>query len=669
MKKIKLFVLMVGVICATSFATELPALFADNMVLQQNSNAKFWGKAIPGHVININASWGKEAFAKTDANGKWMCDLPTPSAGGPYTITIHDVDSTIELKNVLIGEVWFCSGQSNMEMPLQGWPPHDVIQNSDQEIEQANFPNIRLFTVARNASLTLQEDVTGTWQECNPETAKTFSATAYFFGRKLYKELNVPIGLIHSSWGGTPAQAWMDKDHLQAYANYKAQVDQIDASIDKVALQQAWLAKIPQISVNPNDGDDKWAKLNFNDQQIPSTNFDDSKWQVMTLPKFWEQSAIGQFDGVVWFRKNVDLRALPADKELVIELGPIDDMDETYLNGVKIGSHMKEGFWEAERKYKIPANLVKKGENTIAIKVVDNQGGGGIYGTPGEMKIYTQENPDVVVPLAGDWKYLPIAEYKNARFYVFNIEKQQFYERPKVPVESNPDNPTTLFNGMVHPVVPFTIKGVIWYQGEANVNNPKQYESLFPDLIKNWRDVWGEGDFPFYFVQIAPWNYGESSESQMLRDAQRKALKLKNTGMAVTVDIGDSTTIHPADKQDVGKRLALWALAKNYNKEMVFSGPLYESMNIEDDKIILSFEYSDGGLMSPEGENLNNFIIAGANKKFKNAHAQIEGDHIVVSSPDIKNPVAVRYLWDNTSYGTLFNAAGLPASSFRTDNW
>lgn len=662
-------ILVLGLMCSQILAIELPALFTDNMVLQQNSSIKIWGKATAGEKVLIEASWGEKASATSTKDGKWICDIKTPSAGGPYTLTVSDSDNKVKISNVLVGEVWFCSGQSNMEMPVQGWPPNDRIQNSEEEIKQADYPEIRMFTVARNASLVLQDDVIGSWRECNPQSVKAFSATAYFFARNLYKELNVPIGLIHSSWGGTPAKAWMDKKHLQKYPEFKAITDQIDISKKKILVQKIWLDNLEQLILDEADNISRFEELDFKDQVIEKVDFDDSKWQMMQLPCLWETSEVAEFDGVVWFRKKVDLKTLEKGKDIVLELGPIDDMDVTYFNGVEIGRHMKEGFWQTKRIYEIPADLVQSGENIIAVCVVDNQGGGGIYGTPDEMKIYQKETPENFLPLAGEWKYLPVAEYKNARFYLFDIESMQYYQRPQVPVESSPKNPTTLYNGMVHPVIPYTIKGVIWYQGEEDVNNPYTYEHIFPDLIQNWRDLWELGDFPFYYVQIAPFDYGVDSKSYIVRDAQRKSLKVKNTGMAVTLDIGNPENIHPANKQDVGKRLALWALAKNYDKDVVFSGPLYESMKINGDKVELFFKYTGKGLSGGGNGKLENFLIAGEDKVFKKGIAKIEDNKVIVSHPDIKKPFAVRYLWDNTSAASLFNLDGLPASSFRTDNW
>jgi sialate O-acetylesterase len=355
------------------------------------------------------------------------------------------------------------------------------------------------------------------------------------------------------------------------------------------------------------------------------------------------------------------------NQELRLELGPIDDMDITYFNGARVGSYEADGQWRIKRIYKIPANLVQEKENIIAIRVIDSQGGGGIYGKPENMRIYPAADSNQIVDISGEWKYLPLAELRGIKFYIYDTGARSFAFRPEVKIDRGANVPTVLFNAMVNPVVPYGIRGAIWYQGEANTGNPKQNARLLPDLISAWRAVWGQGDFPFYYVQIAPYDYGANVRSQDLREAQFQTLKVPGTGMAVTLDIGNPQNIHPANKRDVGERLALWALAKDYGSKIEFSGPLYKSMKVKNDKIILSFDHRSRLIF----KNLKpgHFIIAGKDKVFKPAQARIEAGKVVVSNPEIKDPAAVRYLWDNTSEASLFNSAGLPASSFRTDNW
>jgi len=671
MKKLSLILISLAII---SFAKqgdtkmEMPSIFSDNMVLQQKTTAPFWGKANSGLEVKIKTSWGASAKTKVKEDGSWMTEIKTPKAGGPYNIELTLGDTIINYKNVLIGEVWLCSGQSNMEMPLEGWPPNDTIATSKQEIPNAANNKIRFFTVTRAFATEPVFNCTGTWTECNSETAAKFSATAYFFGKKLYDELKIPIGLINSSWGGTPIEAWTNGKYLEETEEYKSIVSKIAESIIPMRKLNEWLAARPQIDVSNLSDEDKWKNLKFEDTDCSSPEFNDINWKEMNLPILWENTELGNLDGVVWFRRKVEIPVSWINKELVIELGPIDDMDETYVNGQKVGGFETEGFWQALRVYKIPADLVKDSILNIAVRVIDNQGGGGIYGAAEKMKLSlsgTQES----VSIAGSWKYLPVAEYKSGKFFVFGSNEEINKSRPVLPVTISAYTPTTLYNAMIHPLVPFSIKGAIWYQGESNTGKPELYKTLMQCMISNWREDFKQKDFPFYYVQIAPYEYGMQTPSQKLREAQLKALSIPKTGMAVTMDIGNPSNIHPANKKDVGGRLALWALAKDYGKKVVCSGPLYKSMKTDKNKITLSFDYADGGLEIKELKGENNFLIAGADKIFKKADVKVEGKKLIVSNPEINNPVAVRYCWSNIQEGTLFNKKGLGASSFRTDEW
>jgi len=647
---------------------EIPAIFSDNMVLQQNTQVSFWGKAEPDSKVFVKSSWGESSSTTVNQDHSWLLKLKTPKAGGPFEVNLQVGDSTITYKNVLIGEVWLCSGQSNMEMPLQGWLPESPIDNSKEVIEKSDYPQIRLFTVQRAFSNKEEFNCMGKWEECSPTTSPAFSATAFFFGRKLYEELKIPIGLIHSSWGGTPVESWTSRKYLESIDDFKSILEDLKNSGKELEAYKTWLESHPVINIKDVSSETRWQNLSFNDEKCSAVNYDDSKWKEMNLPTLWEATEVGNLDGVVWFRKKIEIPESWKGKDLVLELGPIDDMDITYVNGVKVGSYEKDGFWQTDRIYNVPGKLITTNEITIAVRVMDTQGGGGIYGKAELMKIHPL-NSDESISLSGKWKYLPVAEYRFQKFFVFGADKNDYSSKPKMKIDLSANTPTTLYNGMIHPLVPYSLKGVIWYQGEANVDNPEQYATLFPLMIKNWREDWGEGNFPFYFVQIAPYDYGEQSHSEVLRESQLKTLSVPNTGMAVTLDIGNPRNIHPADKKDVGERLARWALAKTYDKNVFYSGPLYKSMNVENNKIILSFDYADDGLVIKERNGENNFIIAGEDKVFRKASVKIDGGKLIVSNDEIKNPVSVRYCWSNTNEATLFNKEGLPASSFRTDNW
>jgi sialate O-acetylesterase len=407
-----------------------------------------------------------------------------------------------------------------------------------------------------------------------------------------------------------------------------------------------------------------------NDIEYSTPEFNDSDWPVMELPAYWETSALPGFDGIVWLRKEFDLPAACEGKDLVLHLGAIDDMDATFVNGIKVGSILKTGFYSFPREYNIPSKILKKGKNVIAVEVIDLMGGGGIYDKNG-ISVRIRNSKKSVLNLNGKWKYFPVAEIMKDKIYFFGKSEKTFKDRPQVAVPINEYAPTTLYNAMIYPLIPYTIQGAIWYQGESNVGKAFEYRSLFPAMIECWRNVWGQGDFPFYYVQIAPFTYKETipSSSAELREAQLLTLKLPNTGMIVTTDIGNPKTIHPSNKQEVGNRLALWALSKTYGKEnVVCSGPLYDKIEIEKDKIIVHFTHIEGGLVA-KGGPLTYFEIAGEDKNYIPAMAEIKGDIVEVWSDKILQPVAVRFGWNENANPNLFNSAGLPASPFRTDNW
>lgn len=463
-KTLSIFTLVAIIIlsgCGDSSELVLPALFSDHMVLQQNTYVSVWGWYKSGGKVTVRGSWMDNAVsAKGDENKKWITKIPTPSAGGPYTLMIKGGQSVV-LNSVMIGEVWLCSGQSNMEMPLTGWENQPIL-NSDTAIASANLPNIRFFQVERAESAVPLDDCVGQWTACTPATAAEFSAVGFFFGRELSQKLNVPIGLIHSSWGGTPSEAWTRSEALK--------------------------------------------------------NF----------PEFSEGT-------------------------------------ETF-------------------------------------------------------------------------------------------EDRETYQYPSV-----------LYNGMIHPLIPYTVKGVIWYQGESNTRDPEQYAKIFPTMIRDWRKLWDIGNFPFYFVQIAPFTYEKNRDAPGLRQAQLDTLQVRNTGMVVTMDIGDLKTIHPANKEEVGKRLALWALAKNYGFDsLVYSGPIYRDKIVEGRHMRILFDSVGSGLTA-RGGRLRHFEIAGADRKFVPGQAYFTGDTVIVSSSRVRHPVYVRYLWGDKEQPSLFNKEGLPASPFRTD--
>lgn len=656
-KIVLLFCSVFFISCTKSSDISLASLFQNNMVLQQNSSVPIWGwTTAPQSTINISTSWNNKTITvKSDSSGKFTTNLESTKAGGPYEIEISSKNKIV-LENVMLGEVWLCSGQSNMEMPLKGWLPNDLIINSDKEISAANFPNIRLFNMPREKAITPQEKSNGIWEICTPENASDFSAVAYFFAKNLNKELNVPIGIIQSTWGGTPVESWMPLDYaekIERFANVRPdneseQLNQLRYQEWIQGMDQYDFLKLPYIEMN-----------DYMDSNLPlfnNFNEDDEAWETHEIPKSFE-AEFGNIDAIIWYRKEFNFNEDDSKEGYELFLGPIDDLDATYLNGVKIGED--EG-WQKDRIYNIPSKLLKKGKNVLAVRVLDNVGGGGIY----KEKPSIKNEKKVIVSLEGDWKYKVLGCFENPSIFRLFDKENNLRNRPKQLL--NEQSPTILYNAMIAPLVPYKIKGVLWYQGENNVSHPEEYAKSFPLMIEAWRNNWSQGDFPFYYVQIAPYNYNSENnrKAAMLRESQRLAMKLPNTGMVVTSDIGDIFNIHPANKQEVGKRLSFWALSKNYGfNNLVCSGPLYKKMNIEGNSIRVHFENTGSGLYA--AENLLTFFeVAGKDEIYYSAIAKIDGEEVVVNSPKVEQPVNVRFGWTDTAIPNLFNNEGLPAAAF-----
>lgn len=641
----------------------LPSLISDNMVLQADTEAKLWGWGKPGKTVEISASWGQTVKTKVDKSGSWLTSVSTPEHGGPYAISISSGSQNLTISNVLIGEVWLCSGQSNMEMSLSGWPPSDPIRNSAGEIANAQYPEIRMFTVKRSISMEPERDCSGNWQECNPKNAKDFSATAYFFGRKIHKELKVPVGLIHSSWGGTPAESWTEKKFLQKVPGYENVIAELQKGAEMYDEYKQQLSELKEIPFSDLPAERPFENLDLNDSLYLAKNLNVSNWKEMDIPSFWEESVLPDFDGVVWLRTEFEIPENVYPEGFELYLGPVDDMDATYVNGVKIGSNEIAGLWREERKYSIPASILKKGKNIAMIKVTDTGGGGGIYGA---------KNPAIykglkkIVDLAGKWKYKPAAVFTNNAVCVFDDNKTSYEDLPELKYKFNAHTPTVLYNAMIAPLLPYTIKGATWYQGESNVGRGQQYRTLFPTMINSWRSAWDQGAFPFYYVQIAPFDYGPNSDNDAaeLREAQLMTLSEENTGMVVTMDIGNPKNIHPANKQDVGIRLSLWALANTYEKEgITFSGPIFRKAVFTGTNVELEFDFAENGLILGSDESF--FEIAGEDQVYFSAKQKIEGQKLILNSPKVDSPIYVRYAWGDDVEPNLFNIEGFPASPFR----
>lgn len=640
MNYLKIFLILFALAISSqlSFAdVSVADIFSNNMVLQRNLNVKVWGKADPGERLTVSFN-GQKIKTKAGKAGKWSVMLKPMKAGGPFNMTVEGKNELV-LRNILVGDVWLCSGQSNMQWPVSR------SNNAEKEIKNANYPQIRLFSVPKEISnVPLNEMSNASWQMCSPESVKDFSAVGYFFGRDLHQELGVPIGLINSTWGGTCVETWTSKDaitQLPKYEDFGKRIDNFDpeevVKRDKNTLRDA-LGSLPE-------------KETGLEEQWMAPAYDRTDWKTMNLPAFWESAGYNLLDGIVWFNYEINLDALDIDSKASLHLGKIANSDITWINGQKVGTMNMAS--KVDRVYTIPENILKPGKNKITIRVDNKWGRGGFLSNSNKFFISLG---DKVIPLSGKWKF----------------KADKVYDKFKA---SPNEVPSLLYNAMINPVIPYGIKGVIWYQGEANARRAKEYATTFPNMINNWRENWQQGDFPFLFVQLAnfmkPKAHPGNDNWAELRESQSKTLSLNNTGMAVAIDIGEASDIHPKNKQEVGRRLMLSALKVAYGKDIVHSGPVYKSMQIKNGKAIISFDHTGSGLMVKSKHGyINEFEIAGKDKKFYWAKAEQIGDKVIVWSDKVKDPVAVRFGWSsNPSELNLYNKEGLPASPFRTDNW
>lgn len=636
------FILLAGPL-PLSGQVRLPRLISDGMVLQREIELNIWGWAAAREQVTVRFA-GSEYPATTDSQGTWKIQLPPQKAGGPYQMLIRGKNE-ITISDILIGDVWICSGQSNMELKMKRVRPL-----YEREMAASENPHLRQFEVPQRYDFnTPRADLrSGTWKKANPENVSEFSAVAYFFARELYEKNRVPIGLITAALGGSPAEAWMSESALQDFPEHYAEAQKFKDSL-----------LIGRIETEDHTRISAWYRLLWQRDEgyaHPAQNwgdpaFDFSAWKTMQVPGYWAQTELGPVNGVIWFRKNVTLPESMSGRPALLNLGRIVDADSVFLNGIFVGA---TGYQYPPRWYKVPENVLKPGINSLVVRVINNSGKGGfVPDKPYELIVAND-----TVDLKGAWQYRLGA--------IMEPLASQTFIRWK---------PAGLFNAMIHPLLPYKIKGAIWYQGEANTRRAAEYARLFPAMIRDWRANWKQGDFPFLFVQLA--NFMESrpepSESDwaVLRESQLRTLSLPETGMVVTTDIGEWNDIHPLNKKEVGKRLALAAQKVAYhNDQIVYSGPIFRSVKIKKRKVILTFDHTGSGLSAKGGGALRGFALAGSDRRFVWAEARIEKNKVVVQSPKISEPVAVRYAWaDNPSDANLYNLEGLPASPFRTENW
>lgn len=620
----------------------LPKLISNGMVLQRDVPLKVWGWAAPSERITVQFK-NKTYKTVTEASGQWQVKLPPTPAGGPFTMEIVG-KSRIDLKDILLGDVWFCSGQSNMVHQMN---IHDVTYAN--EIRQANYGQIRQFWVPTLTNLQApQPDIpTGQWKAAVGEDVRPFSAVAYFFAKKLYERYKVPIGIINASVGGTPIEAWTSEEGLTDFSALKATIEKNKDTtyVNSLTRRQPATANrvAPPIDLGLT-GATKWYEASY----VPKG------WHPINVPGYWEDQGIKDLNGVVWYRKEIDIPASMTGKSANVFLGRIVDADELYINGKLIG---KTTYMYPQRRYPVPADILKAGKNVVVVRVTNNAGKGGFVPD----KPYCMFAGADTVDLKGTWQYKVGTAYKpfaGGGFGGGGMNAQ--------------NQPTALYNAMVAPEIKYAIKGFCWYQGESNAGKPQEYEKLQTALIKDWRQKWQHGDIPFLYVQLPgfmDYNY-QPAESNwaVLREAQLKALSVPNTAMVVAIDLGEWNDIHPDNKKDVGERLALAALKTAYRENIVFSGPLYQSAAVDGNKIVVSFTNTGSGLITNDGEEPGEFAIAGADKKFVWAKAKIEADKVIVWSDEVTAPQYVRYAWaDNPVNPNLVNKEGLPASPFRTD--
>jgi len=625
-------------------AVRLPQLVGTGMVLQRNARINIWGWAAAGEKVSISFRGNYHTVA--DKNGEWKIVLPAMKPGGPYIMDIR-ASNHLVLNDILIGDVWFCSGQSNMVLPMER-----VKERYPEEIASANYPEIRNFFVKTESDVTRLHDdlLPGKWIKADPENILSFGAASWFFAKKLYQKYHIPIGIINSSVGGTPVQAWISEGGLKEIAPYNSRLSQFrnTSFMDSVTKMNSLANDQHNSSPVKNDSGLNGAKTWYDIAYVPHN------WHHFWLPGYWDDQGVKNLHGVVWFRKEIILPASVQGQAAKLFLGRIVDADQTYVNGQFVGNIT---YKYPPRRYHVPAGLLKPGKNVIVVRVLNTSGKGGFVPD----KPYHLDIGNEVIDLRGEWLYQVGQVFSPADTYT-------------PPVFTAQNEPAGLYNTMVAPVINYTIKGLLWYQGESNADKAAEYGRLLVALIADWRSRWKQGDVPFIYAQLPNFNEVEYSPAESdwarLREGQLKALSAPNTGMAVTIDAGEWNDIHPLNKKDVGERLAIAAENVAYGeKNIVASGPIYQSALVKGSRIEISFKNTGSGLVIQEGAELKQFAVAGADKKFVWATAIIQGDKVIVWNEKVINPLYVRYAWaDNPEGANLYNKEGLPASPFRTDS-
>lgn len=639
MKQLVAILLFISVYYSVSAQISMPQFFSNHMVLQREAEIPVWGEAFAGTEITVEFN-GHQVSTTTDINGQWIVKLPAEQAGGPFALKITENglnEPSLVFTDVMVGDVWLASGQSNMEWQVQ------QSLHAETEVPKATHPNLRYFFVPHNISLTPLDDVReSSWQRCDSNTVKSMSAVAYYFSRKLQQELDIPVGILQTTWGGTPVEAWTSRESLLKEPSVAMRVHATDTLTEQHFSQDSLdLIKFWEIVYQPQHG---------SDTIYSHPEFNDENWAEVTIPGVISNWYPKFYEGIIWLRKQIELSESFTGKELTINLGAPEMNYSLYVNGHEICKTQ----WNANlsHSYPIPKEFINNGTNTIALRIAALWGGGGIH-PPADNIYLTDGNENV--SLTGKWKFQKDLETAIPRIYNY-----QYY-------------PSMLYNAMLHPLVPYGIKGVIWYQGEANDSVAYNYRNLFPALINDWREKWQQEDLPFLWVQLPNYMKREDQPTDglwaVMRESQAKTLELPNTGMACIIDLGEADNIHPKEKKEVGRRLGYVALKNVYHEKILAAGPVLQKYRIEEDQVILQFNVNGERLETSDGKKITGFAVAGENQQFYWAEAKIEGNRVMVSSPYVEHPVAVRYAWANNPACNLVNDNGLPAQPFRTDTW
>lgn len=625
MKKKGIALLLIGLLAPLMLFAQgvgkirLPKLISDCMVLQRDVDLKLWGWADAGTKVTVRFN-GNYFETETDANGDWQVVLPPQKAGGPYLLEVNEM----VIRDVLVGDVWLCSGQSNQETPIHR------LTEMFPEINVSNNHMIRHYKVpTQDSKEYLQEEIAGNaqWHSGVASEVMNWTALAYFYAVEAYEKTGVPQGMLVSSLGGSAIESWIGQEHLKEFPQLL---------LDKEALNGFEQAK-------KDKGEGKWNQWDW----------DDSDWKTMQMPGTWRENGLN-VRGTVWMRKDFEIPESMEGRHAKLSMGTLVHNDAVFVNGVYVGS---TGYEYPPRRYQIPAGVLRKGKNTIAVRLNAPAGNGEFI----KDKPYKIIGDAAEIDLTGSWKYKVGLDMDDVTPYAERLKNRN-------------NVGSGLYNGMIYPIRNYQVRGTIWYQGESNAGNTSRYAELVSSLITNWRELWNMPEMPFLLMQLPNFmqKHDKPTDSgwARIREAQLQAFKtIPNTALAVTYDVGEWNDIHPLNKKDMAKRLFLGARKVVYGEKLVYAGPVYKDMKVEGNKIIITFTETGRGLMA-KGGILKHFAIAGEDRQFVWADAVIRGNKVIVSSKDVKQPVAVRYAWsDNPEDANLCNKEGLLASPFRTDHW